>query len=253
MNITLLLLTHNSSESLIKNYNWLDKCPNINEIIAIDDISTDNTQNILKKLVSKTRQIKTFQQALEQDFSSQRNFGIKKSSNNWILWLDSDEIPSKKLIKFIKNFNRPKYNNYSFKRIDYFIGKKLEWGETGNIHFTRLFNKKYGKFIGKVHEIWKSSKPTLVLNLPIIHRSHTTLKGFFEKINFYSSIRAQELYDQKIESNLFHIILYPKIKFIQNYFFKFGFLDSTAGIIFALGMSFHSFLVRAKLWHLWQQ
>ena len=44
------------------------------------------------------------------------------------------------------------------------------------------------------------------------------------------------------------ILLFPAGKFIQNYFFKRGFLDGTAGFIHAALMSLHSFLVRGKLW-----
>jgi hypothetical protein len=73
-----------------------------------------------------------------------------------------------------------------------------------------------------------------------------------EKINFYSDIRAHELFQQKIHTNLFQIVFYPLGKFLYNYIVRLGFLDSTPGIIMALSMSFHSFLVRAKLWHLWQ-
>ena len=34
----------------------------------------------------------------------------------------------------------------------------------------------------------------------------------------------------------------------MNYFIKFGFLDGLQGLVFAIMMSFHSFLVRGKLW-----
>ena len=253
MNITLLLLTHNSSEDITNNFKWLDKCKIINEIIAIDDFSIDKTLQSLKKLESNSRRVEIFQHALSNNFSSQRTYGLKKATNNWILWLDPDEAPSRELITFIKKFNHPQYENYAFKREDIFIGHKLNWGETGNVHFTRLFNKNFGKFEHPVHEIWSSNKDIHTFDLVIDHSSHKTLSSFFTKINLYSTIRANELKEQGTKSGLFSIIIYPTAKFIQNYFFRFGFLDSTAGIIFALGMSFHSFLVRAKLWHLSQQ
>ena len=121
------------------------------------------------------------------------------------------------------------------------------------LYFLRFFNKKYGCFTGAVHEIWQSPKEIENKKIHIHHYPHQSLKSFIKKINFYSDIRAQELYDQNQKSSLFQIFFYPLGKFIQNYFFKLGFLDSTPGIIMALGMSFHSFLVRAKLWHLSHQ
>ena len=71
---------------------------------------------------------------------------------------------------------------------------------------------------------------------------------FLEEINFYTTIRAKELYEKKTEITLKDIILYPKAKFLLNFFLKLGFLDGLEGLIFAILMSFHSFLVRAKLW-----
>jgi len=252
-NISLLLLTHNESKNLEKNFDWLDSCKKIKEIIVIDDNSTDNTVEIAKKLASKTRLVKVFNRGLDGDFSAQRNFAVSKTKYNWIFWLDADERPSKKLILFLNHIDKRQYKNYSFKRHDTFLKHELKYGETAYLDFLRLFNKKYGHFEGKVHETWQTKKFIKETKLVIYHHSHSTLKSFIQKINFYTDIRAKELYDQKITTNLFEIIFFPIGKFLQDYFFRLGFLDGTLGIIMALSMSFHVFLNKAKLWHLYQQ
>ena len=68
------------------------------------------------------------------------------------------------------------------------------------------------------------------------------------EINYYTDLRAQELLNNGVKVKIYHIVLYPIAKFILNYIFKLGFLDGLEGLIFAILMSFHSFLVRAKLW-----
>lgn len=251
-NISLILLTKNESENLKKNFKWLDKCPTINEIVVIDDNSTDDTVKIAKSLTSKNRSVQVFNRGLNGDFSTQRAFAASKTTNDWILWLDADEYPSDKLIQFLKNIDKHRYKNYSFKRQDIFLGHILKYGETAYLDFTRLFNKNYGKFIGKVHEQWQSKKSVEESDLIIHHDSHSTLKSFMEKINFYSTIRARELFNQKVTTNLFEIIFFPIGKFLQNYILRLGFLDGTPGIIMALSMSFHVFLSKSKLWHLSQ-
>jgi len=248
--ISILLLTHNEESNLQKYWTWLDQSKTINEIIVIDDNSTDKTTEILKELESKRIKVKIFERGLRNNFSDQRNFGITKTTNNWVLWLDADEKPNKRLIRFLNHIDNLQYKNYAFKRNDIFIRHELNHGENSNQYFLRFFNKKYGRFAGAVHEIWKTPKEVEYKKLHIHHYPHQSLKSFIKKINFYTDIRAQELYDQNQKSNLFQIIFYPLGKFIQDYFFKLGFLDATPGIIMALGMSFHSFLVRAKLWHL---
>lgn len=251
--ISILLLTKNEESNLQKYWTWLDQSKTINEIIVIDDNSTDKTTEILRKMETKKIKVKIFKRGLENNFSNQRNFGITKTSNNWILWLDADEKPSKSLTRFLNHIDDLQYKNYAFKRNDIFIGHELNHGENANQYFLRFFNKKYGCFAGAVHEVWQTPNRIEYKKLHIHHYPHQSLKSFIKKINFYTDIRAQELYDQNQKSNLFQIIFYPLGKFIQDYFFKLGFLDATPGIIMALGMSFHSFLVRAKLWHLSHQ
>lgn len=76
--------------------------------------------------------------------------------------------------------------------------------------------------------------------------------GKLKEINLYTTIRAEELYKKGSYVNSISIIMYPLGKFILNYFFRRGFLDHIPGLIVALIMSFHSFLVRGKLWLLWK-
>lgn len=249
--LTLLILTHNSLENIKKYFKWVDKCNSINQVVIVDDQSTDNLENEVKIIFTKAK-IVFIKHPLNDDFSAQHEIGLSKSTNDWNLWLDSDEIPSPELIEFLNYIDYNRYN-FSFKRLDSFLGKNLLHGENYGNNFVRLFNKKHGKFIGKIHEVWKSSKPVKRLNLAILHYPHPDLKTFFEKINQYSTIRANELHSQGIKADMFDVVLYPIGKFIQNYFFKLGFLDSTPGIIMAIGMSFHSFLVRSKLWHISKQ
>jgi len=251
--ISLILLTKNESTRIQSNFNWLKKCNIINELVLVDDYSTDTTITQIKKLKSKNLNIKIFHQHLNQNFSLQRQFAIKQTTNNWVLWLDADETPSPQFIKFLNQFNFPKnINAFSFKRQDKFLGQQLKHGETAHLYFTRLFNKNKGNFSGAVHEIWHSRGVVQKKSLTIYHQPHQNLTQLLKKINFYTDIRSKQLFQQKQKTNLFQIIFYPTAKFIQNYFFRLGFLDSTPGIIIALSMSLHSFLVRAKLWQLQQ-
>jgi glycosyltransferase involved in cell wall biosynthesis len=248
-NISLCLITKNEAENISKNFIWLDLCPAINEIIAVDDNSDDDTIKSITKLQTTTRTVKVFKRGLNNNFAAQRQFGVDKTTNDFVFWLDPDEHPSSELVELLNHIDTNQYN-YSFKRLDNFLGKDLYHGETFSQHFLRLFNKNFGRFQGLVHEKWVSLKPVNQTNFILHHHSHSTLKQFLTKINLYSDIRAQELHLQGKTAGLLEIILYPKAKFIYNYFILLGFLDGTPGIIFALGMSFQSFLSKAKLWHL---
>jgi len=60
--------------------------------------------------------------------------------------------------------------------------------------------------------------------------------------------RIDELHKQGKKTTIFEIITFPLFKFIFSYFLKFGFLDGPAGFVYSFFMSFHSFLVRIKLY-----
>ncbi len=249
--ITAIVLTKDEEKNIVDCIDGLGFC---SEIIIIDDYSIDKTFEIIENLSLKNKKLKVFKRQLDNDFSEQRRFGIGKSSNDWIFFVDADERITPELATEIKENltvdNR--YGGYLIPRHDFMWGKSLDHGETGNIKLLRLFNKNNGKLEGKVHEIWVTKKDVGRLINPILHYPHPTVSEFLREINFYTDLRAKELYDKKVKVNAFSIILYPCAKFIRNFIFKRGFLDGVAGLVHAILMSFHSFLVRGKLWFLWQ-
>ncbi|MDO8658903.1 MAG: hypothetical protein Q7K55_09255, partial [Candidatus Levybacteria bacterium] len=134
------------------------------------------------------------------------------------------------------------------KRVDFMWGKYLKYGETGNMRLLRLGKKNSGSWRGMTHERWLIKGLLGRLTNPLQHFPHKNLTEFLKEINFYTNIRSKELKLKDKKTNFLEIILYPIGKFLLNYFIKRGFMDGIAGLIFAITMSFHSFLVRGKLW-----
>lgn len=170
--------------------------------------------------------------------------------------MDSDErVPAELKEEINAIIINPESNTegYYVKRIDYMWGKQLKHGETSNISFLRLAKRGAGSWVGKVHEKWIIDGKIGELESPLLHFPHPTVNDFLKEINYYSTLRANELYENKVNVSFLSILVYPKAKFFLNYFLKLGFLDGMEGLIFAIMMSFHSFLVRGKLWSLWQK
>lgn len=82
-----------------------DQTYHIDEIIIIDDGSTDNTQKILNK-IDNIKTIKTKNLGV----SHARNIGIKASKNNWVAFLDSDDIWIQDKIEKQVNFHKKNQN-----------------------------------------------------------------------------------------------------------------------------------------------
>jgi glycosyltransferase involved in cell wall biosynthesis len=246
--ISAIVLTKNEESNLklcLQSLSWCD------EVIVVDDNSTDSTIEIAKKHGAKV-----YTRSLNNNFSAQRNFGLEKARGDWVLFVDADEkVTSALWYEIMSHTNNPtnEYAGFYIRRIDTMWGKELKHGEVGNIKLLRLAKKESGTWQSNVHEVWKVHGKTLLLNNSLLHYPHPTVSKFLEEINMYTDLRAKELYKKKTKVFWGTILLYPKMKFIQNYFLRRGFLDGLPGLVFALMMSFHSFLVRAKLWILWEK
>ena len=87
------------------------------------------------------------------DYAAQRNLGLSKAKNDWVLFVDDDELVSKELSEEIPTLRRDDtVDGYFIKRKDFFLGKALNFGETGNIKLLRLGKKSAGSWKRKVHE-----------------------------------------------------------------------------------------------------
>ena len=195
MKLTGVVLTKNNQKEIKRCLLSLKFCE---EIIIIDDYSTDGTLDEIQKLKQQFLdkcKIQIFQRRLN-NFSEQRNFGMEKASGEWILFVDSDETVSQDLASEItKLLNGSMVNGYQafyLKRRDYFWGKELKYGETQKIRkvgIIRLVKKDSGKWEGKVHEEYRVYKVRSYkvhkvesLNGYIEHYPHQTVKEFIESV-----------------------------------------------------------------------
>lgn len=252
--ISAIILSHPETTELercLKSVRWCD------EIVIICDTNNLHSEEKIKNLLIRLeiRIYKILNRKLNDNYSDQRNFGLQKATCPWVLFIDSDEWLSPKLVREIQDVTSDKkdYQNihgWLIPRRDFFMGRWLTHGETGSIQLLRLARKTAGVWKGTVHEEWKIQEPVSTLRYPINHFPHPSLGSFIRKINRYSSLVAKERYDNGINTSLIEIMMYPKLKFISNYIVKQGYKDGIPGFLMAMMMSFHSFLVRAKLWEL---
>lgn len=221
------------------------------EVIILDDNSQDGTLQIAKEngAVVYTRE-------LNEDFAEQRNYGISKSTHDWILFIDADEELTNELQDEIKAVvqGNPHFLVYSIKRRDFWWGRELKYGETQKVRnkgLIRLVKKGSGTWTGTVHESFRTNESVGMFEYFLNHYPHPTLKEFLQEINKYSSVRAKELFKAGKKTNSWEIICLPVGKFILSYIIYLGFLDGASGFAYSFMMSFHSFLVRAKLYQYW--
>ena len=101
MKISVIIPTHNRAKLLAKTIDSvLNQSVKVNEIIIIDDGSTDDTKNLILSY-NNDKIIYIFQN--NKGVSSARNTGINLAKNEWLCFLDSDDIwHEDKLVKQIE-------------------------------------------------------------------------------------------------------------------------------------------------------
>lgn len=243
--ISAIIIARNEEKNILEALKTVSFC---DEIIVIDHLSTDRTVQIAK-------QQKAIVYAFNKDdFSALRNFGTKKAKGDWLLFVDADERVSPELRNEILSITQSavsQYNTYALCRIDYFWGKKATHGELAKAYregFIRLIKKGSGEWKGTVHEKFIPTSASGKLLHPLHHYPHSSVKDFLEDVNFYSTLRAEELYKQGRSNGPLEIIFFPFLKFTYTYVIKLGFLDGAVGFVYSFMMSFHSFLVQSKLY-----
>lgn len=248
-NISVIILTKNEEKKIVQAIRSVSFC---SEVIVVDDGSSDET---VKKAQDAGARVMT---KIKTDFASQRNWASAQAKNDWTLFIDADEEVTKELQDEIQNIfrlnaetlERQNIVAYSIPRRDFFWNTELKFGETQkarNAGIIRLIKKGNGKWVGDVHEVFVPTGEVKKLNGYINHFSHESLSSFIQDINEYSTVRADELEKQGKKFSLLELIFLPFFKFLYTYFVLGGFMDGAAGFVYSFVMSFHSFLVRAKL------
>lgn len=169
------------------------------------------------------------------DFAKERNDLLKKAKTDWVLFLDSDEKISK-----TPKIQNSKQEAYKIKRKNYFLGQYvgMDW-------IIRLVKKGTGKFVRKVHEVWKPNRLESVgySDEVITHNTADNLSEYLKKMNNYSDLHAMANLSESKKSSLFKIIFFPIGKFFVT-------LLKSKNIVFSIMQSLHSYLSWSKLYFL---
>jgi len=176
--LSVIILTHNS-ENLITRA--ISSAQFADEIIVIDDHSSDNTQKIVKDFNAKIIHFTS------GTFADKRNVGLKQATANWILYLDSDEEITPDLAQEIDQLvkaNVPQV--YTCKRENYFLGKKMYPDSVERLFHTSLLKR----WEGDIHETPLYHGEARLLTHALIHRTHRDITSMLEKTNEWSEIEA---------------------------------------------------------------
>ena len=217
------------------------------EIIFVDNTSSDKTLEIAKNFTDKT-----FVRENNLMLNVNKNFGFSKASGDWIISLDADERISPSLAKEIRFVikNSKEINGYWIPRKNIAFGKWIIHAGWYPDYQLRLFKRGKGRFEEKhVHEMISLTGKSEKLNNHLVHYNYESIFQFLSKmVNIYTPNEAENLYKKGVRVRPYDAINYPLKEFLTRYFSLEGYKDGLHGLILSFFMSFYHFIVFALLW-----
>lgn len=225
----------------------LNALQRFDEIILLDNYSTDNTLEIAKRYPN----VKIFQHEF-LGMGPLRNMTASFSTNDWIFFVDCDELVSQNLVVALLKFNFVDGYVYSVLRLNYYDNKQVNTSSWGNDWINRIYNRRETNYIDYgVHESVDTTG-LIVQKIDagcIYHFPYDNASALLEKTQLYSTLYAKQNFELK-KVNLFTLPFRTFLTFIKCYFLKAGFRDGYEGFIVSSFNAIGVFVKYIKLYEL---
>jgi glycosyltransferase involved in cell wall biosynthesis len=218
------------------------------EVLVIDSGSEDDTVSIASKLGAKVIYNEW------QGYGPQKIFAENQCRNKWILNIDADEEISEKLkeeIIALFDDGEPDADAYHIliKIMNRFASKPSRFAPSNDP--VRLYNKEKAGFKSStVHDsvVLKEAGGKIgKLKNCVNHRCFRSFTHAVFKINHYTTMQAEDMYERGVKPKKIRIIFEPLFAFLKAYFLRRYFLLGVNGVIEGVIYAFSRTLRWAKL------
>ncbi len=212
------------------------------EVIVVDDESTDKTVDIAKQLATKVLHRKMENEGIH------RNWTYQQAKNDWVLSLDADEMVTEELkVEIDETLAETEFHAFSIP-LRNFIGdywvKHSGWYPAGKL---RLFMKSRFKYEEvKVHPRVFLEGDTGHLTKDIIHKGYPDIEHFLSSVNRQSTLEAEKWIETGRKMSFLHALRRIIDRFFRHYIGKKGFKDGLYGFVIAYFASMYQVLSYVK-------
>lgn len=244
--LSVVISAYNEEEKIkdcLESVKWAD------EIILVDNSSSDKTRNVAKNYTSKI-----FKKENNLMLNINKNFGFTKATCDWILSLDADERVTSELALEIKyqmsNIKNEEISGYWIPRKNIIFGKWIEYMGWYPDYQLRLIRRTKGKYPERhVHEMIAVEGETAHLKENIIHYNFETVSQFLRKhIVIYAPNEASELLRKGYNLDWKDLIRFPLNEFLSRFFARKGYKEGFHGLIISMLMAFYHLVIFALIW-----
>lgn len=217
------------------------------DVLVIDSGSTDKTVQLAEQAGARV----VFR-AWDNDFSAQRNFALKNTDSDWVLYLDADERLDEKLCQSIKkNITESSLNRqYSMMRRIHALGFRYHYGIFKPDEVLRIFPRNSVHWENKVHERPVCSLPKEKLEGTIEHYTYSCWQQWWDKAGKYTSIWAEDSFNKGKRTSAGGAFCHAAYGFFRAYFIQMGFLDGWSGLYSSLQHFIYTMMKYLKLYEI---
>lgn len=240
ISISVVIITKNEEKNIEECLNsvfaWAD------EIIVVDDESTDKTIEITRRYTDRI-----FRRKMDIE-GKHRNWAYSQAKNDWVLSLDADEKVTVELKKEIAEaINSKEFVAFSVPLRNYIGDYWVRYGGWYPASKVRLFRKDKFKYEEvEVHPRVFIDGRCGHLKGDIIHKSYADFAEFLNSINRQTTLEAIKWIKTGRKMSLGHIIWRTVDRFFRKYIRKKGYKDGLYGFMIAFFDSLYQILSYAK-------
>lgn len=243
--LSVVLITKNAHHLLkrtLEAVSWADA------VVIVDAGSTDGTRELAESLGATVHV-----QPEWQGYGYQKNYALSKADGDWILFLDADEVVDATLAdaiqRAVRSTNGPA--GYSMRRVNYFCGEPLRFGNGRPDYVDRLFRKDKGRVTDhRVHERVIVDGRVERLAGELQHFTTESVSHRVRKNDEYATTAAEELYRRGKRASMLQLLFIMPLSIFRDLVLKGGILDGKNGVVMAATGAFYSFSKYAKLWEM---
>lgn len=220
------------------------------EIVVVDMESTDTTVAIAREYtdcVFSTPKLASFDLA--------KKFAVEQATGDWILLIDADEMVSielsKKLRVLVENDN---VDVVEIPFMHYIMGDCVRHSGWGYEPLLRFFRRDKVVFTGVLHNYMQPFPNARLLRIKsqdencIVHFNYVDSVHFIKKLNRYTTIEAQYMYDKGVKFSYRALFFVSLFEFFRRFLWRKGYKDGVRGFALCFMMFFYRVLSYIKLW-----
>ena len=197
------------------------------EVVIVDSGSTDRTPEIARNHGA------AFHFRKWTDYAEQRNYAASLARTDWILFVDADEELSGVLQAAIADWKKrsPHFDVYEVARKTWYLGAWIKHSGWYPDWQRRLYRRDAAKFTGLIHEALRFEGTPGRIAGDLLHYTVRTFAEHQTKVEHYTTLAAQQLFEEGKRRWRPALWLATPWSFFQNFVLRGGFLDGYRGAL----------------------